>query len=75
MGRLDLFGCEIRTMHMSDLLGYGAAGIVIDAAADALDHGNRHRGRAAGAGGAERFLARRSIGATVAGAAARCAPG
>ena len=32
-----------------DILGHGAGGVVVDAAADALDHGDRHAGRLAGA--------------------------
>ncbi len=53
-----------------DLLGHGAGGVAVDAAADALDHGDRHRGDVAGAGGRTSLAGRQRMECSVARAAA-----
>src|SRR3954471_20667131 len=61
-------GTESARAH--DLLGHGAGGVIVDAAVDALDHGDRHREHVAGAGSGTFLAGRRPVEWSVGGAAA-----
>ena len=59
-----------KSARAHDLLGHGAGGVIVDAAVDALDHGDRHRERVAGAGSGTFVARRQPMERPVAGAAA-----
>src|SRR6195256_803956 len=49
VGWLESSSCT-KSTRAYDMLGHGAGGVVVDAASDALDHGDHHLGPLAGAG-------------------------